>query len=154
VNRRSRQYCASLGPPQKIEKVIFQTDAAVSRRLAHGPARPSCVGAVGQSTAGTNVVVGVSDGGLAVITLANARKQRANHQSSFDPTCRLVSSPEAGPGATISTLEQGYPLLQYEGAESTQLSLVAWQKAPDPTTRAGPGPPRGQRRRYPLKYRQ
>jgi hypothetical protein len=55
---------------------------------------------------------------------------------------------------TVSTLEQGYPLLQYEGAESTRLSLVAWQTAPDPTTRAAPGPPRGQRRRYPPRYRQ
>jgi hypothetical protein len=49
-----------------------------------------------------------------VITSANARKRRANRQSSFGPTCRLVSSSEAGPGATVSTLEHGYPLLQYE----------------------------------------
>jgi hypothetical protein len=153
ANYRPRQYCGSSGPPQKTEKVIFQTDAAVSRRLAHGPARPSCVGAAGQSVAGTDVAVGVSEGGLTVITSANPRKQRANCQSSFGPTCRLVYSPEAGPGATISTLEQGYPLLQYEGTESTRLSLVAWQTTTDPTTRAAPGPPRGQRRRYPPRYR-
>jgi hypothetical protein len=112
------------------------------------------MGAVGQSVAGTDVAVGVSEGGLVVITSVDARKRRANHQSSFGPTCRLVSSPEAGPGATFSTLEQGYPLLQYEGAESMRLSLVAWQIAPDPTTRVASGPPRGQRRRYPPKYRQ
>jgi hypothetical protein len=35
-------------------------------------------------------------------------------QSSFGPTCKLVSSPEVGPGATVGTLKQGYPLLQYE----------------------------------------
>jgi hypothetical protein len=90
---------------------FFQTNAAVSRRLAHGPARPSCVGATGQSAAGTDVAVGVSEGGLAVSTSANARKRCANRQSSFGPTCRLISSPEAVLGATVSTLEQGYPLL-------------------------------------------
>jgi hypothetical protein len=31
-------------------------------------------------------------------------------------TCRLASFPEAGPGATIGTLNQGYPLLWYESA--------------------------------------
>jgi hypothetical protein len=73
------------------------------------------VGAAGQSAVGTEVAVGMSEGGLAVIMSANKRKRRANRQSSFGPTCRLVSSPEAGPGATVSTLEQGYPLLQCEG---------------------------------------
>jgi hypothetical protein len=58
------------------------------------------------------VAVGVSEGELVVIMSASARKRHANRQSSFGPTCRLVSSPEAGSGATISTLEQGYPLLQ------------------------------------------
>jgi hypothetical protein len=62
-------------------------------------------GATGQSAAGTDVAVGVSEGGLAVITSANARKRCANHKSSFGLTCRLVSSHEAGPGATVSTLE-------------------------------------------------
>jgi hypothetical protein len=32
-------------------------------------------------------------------------------QSGFGPTCRLVTSPEVCPGATVGTLEQGYPLL-------------------------------------------
>jgi hypothetical protein len=78
--------------------VNFKTNAAVSRRLACGPTKPSCVGAAGQSAAGTDVVVGMTEGGLAVITSANAQKWRANRQSSFGPTCRLVSSTEAGPG--------------------------------------------------------
>jgi hypothetical protein len=51
------------------------------------------------------MVVGVTEGGLAVITSANARKRRTNRQSSFGPTCRLVSSPKMGPGATIGTLK-------------------------------------------------
>ena len=72
------------------------------------------------------MAVGVTEGGLTVITSANARKRRANRQSSFGPTCRLVSSPEVGPGATVGTLKQGYPLLQYEDAVPTRLSLVAW----------------------------
>jgi hypothetical protein len=83
-------------------------------------------GAAGQSAAGTDMAVGVTEGGLAVITSANARKRHANRQSSFGPTSRLVSFPEVGPGATVSTLKLGYPLLQYEDAVPTRLSLVAW----------------------------
>jgi hypothetical protein len=51
------------------------------------------------------VAVGVTEGGLAVIMPASTHKQRGNRQSSFGPTCKLVSSPKAGPGATVSTLE-------------------------------------------------
>jgi hypothetical protein len=72
------------------------------------------------------VAVGVTKGRLAVVTSASAWKRCANRQSSFGPTYRLVSSPEVGPGATVGTLEQGYPLLQYEGAVPAWLSLVAW----------------------------
>jgi hypothetical protein len=100
------------------------------------------------------VVVGVAKGGLAVITTATAWKQHPNRQSSFGPTCRLVSSPEAGPGATVSTLEMGYPLLQYEGVVSIRLSLVVWRTTHDPTTWATPGPPRGQKRRHTPRWRQ
>jgi hypothetical protein len=57
------------------------------------------------------MAVDVTEDGLAVITTASARKQRANRQSSFGPTYRLVSSPKASPGATVGTLNQGYPLL-------------------------------------------
>jgi hypothetical protein len=72
------------------------------------------------------MAVGVTEGGLAASTSADARNRRANHQSSFGPTCRLASSPEVSPGATVGTLKLGYPLLQYEDAVPTQLSLVAW----------------------------
>jgi hypothetical protein len=37
-------------------------------------------GAAGQSATGTDVVVGMTEGGLAVITSAGARKRRANRQ--------------------------------------------------------------------------
>jgi hypothetical protein len=57
------------------------------------------------------MAVGVTEGELAVITSASAWKRCDNRQSSFGPTCRLVSSPKVGPGATVGTLEQGYPLL-------------------------------------------
>jgi hypothetical protein len=76
-----------------------------------GPVKASSAEVTGQSAEGTDVAVGVFEGGLAVITTASARKQHANRQSNFGPTCRLVSSPEAGPGATVGTLNQGYPLL-------------------------------------------
>jgi hypothetical protein len=72
------------------------------------------------------VADGVTEGRLAVITSASTRKRRANHQTSFGPTYRLVSSPEVGPRATVGTLKQGYPLLQCEDAVPARLSLVAW----------------------------
>jgi hypothetical protein len=84
------------------------------------------MGTAGQSAAGTDIAVGVTEGGLAVITSANTRRRRAIRQSSFGPTCRFVSSPEVGPGATVDTLKLGYPLLQYEDAVPTRLSLVSW----------------------------
>jgi hypothetical protein len=43
--------------------------------------------------------------------------------TSFGPTCRLASSPEVGPGATVGTLKLGYPLLLYKDKEPTRLSL-------------------------------
>jgi hypothetical protein len=67
----------------------------------------------------------VFEGGLAVITTTSARKQHANRRSNFGPTCRLVSSPEAGLGGTVVTLNQGYPLLQYEDTVPVRLSLTA-----------------------------
>jgi hypothetical protein len=72
----------------------------------------------------TGVAVDVTEDGLTVIMTASARKQRTNHRSSFGPTCRLVSSPEAGLGATVGTLNQGYPLLQHEDAVPARLSLA------------------------------
>jgi hypothetical protein len=70
----------------------------------------------GQSAVGTGVVVGVAIGGPTVIASTGAQEQQANRQSDSGPTCRLAPSPEAGPGATVSTLNQGYPLLQYKDA--------------------------------------
>jgi hypothetical protein len=125
------------------DRKIFKTNAAVSRRPARDPAKASRAEVTGQSTAGTGMADGVTEGGLEVITPASARKQHTNRQSGFGPTCRLVSSPEAGPRATVSTLEMGYPLLQYEGAVSMRLSLVAWRTTHDLTMRTAPGPPRG-----------
>jgi hypothetical protein len=71
---------------------------------------------MGQSTMGTGVAVGVTIGGPTVIASTSAQEQQANRQSDSGPTCRLASSPEAGPGATVGTLNQGYPLLQYKDA--------------------------------------
>jgi hypothetical protein len=79
---------------------------------------------MGQSAAGTGAAVGVTMGGPAVIASTGTQGQRANRQSEFGPTCRLVSSPEAGPRATVSTLNQGYPLLQYEDSVPARCSLA------------------------------
>jgi hypothetical protein len=63
------------------------------------------------------MAVGVTEGRLMVSTSADARKRRANHQSGHvDAKYNLwphlhSSSPKVGPGATISTMKLGYPLL-------------------------------------------
>jgi hypothetical protein len=80
---------------------------------------------MGQSAAGAGVAVGVTKGGPAAITPMGKQKQRTNRQPNFGPTCRLVSSPEAGPRATVGTLNQGYPLPQYEDTVPVRRSLVA-----------------------------
>jgi hypothetical protein len=56
------------------------------------------------------------------------------HGVSFGPTCRLASSPKVGPGATVGTLKQGYPLLLYQGAVPVRLPLsrVAVELRPRP----------------------
>jgi hypothetical protein len=85
------------------------------------------------------------DQGRAGINYVSKRIE-AMCQSNFGPTCRLVSSLEAGPGATIGTLNQGYPLIQCEGTGPTWLSLVASQTATDPSTWSAPGPPHGRKK--------
>jgi hypothetical protein len=80
---------------------------------------------MGQSAAGTGVAVNVTIGGPAVIASTDAQEQQANRQSDFGPTCRLVSSPKAGPKATVGTLNQGYPLLQYKDAVNVHRLLAA-----------------------------
>jgi hypothetical protein len=80
----------------------------------HGPTKALSAEVTGQSAMGAGMVVGVTMGGPVVIASTGAQEQRANHQSNFGPTCRLASSPEAGPGATVGTLDKGYPLLQYK----------------------------------------
>jgi hypothetical protein len=92
------------------------------------------------------VAVGVTIGEPAVIASIGAQEQQANRQSDSGPTCRLASSPEAGPGATVSTLNQGYPLLQYKDIVHVRRLLATRRTAPDPTTWAGLGAPRGKER--------
>jgi hypothetical protein len=100
----------------------------------------------GQSAVGIGVAVGMTIGGPEVITSTGTQEQQANRQSDSGPTCRLASSSEAGPGATVGTLNQGYPLLQYEGAAPVRHLQATRRAAPDPTTWAGLGAPRGKER--------
>jgi hypothetical protein len=74
---------------------------------------------------------------------ANGRTGAAGQPDS-GPTYRLASSPEVDPGATVGTLNQGYPLLQYEGAAPVRRLQVAQRVAPDPTTWTGLRVPRGE----------
>jgi hypothetical protein len=121
---RSRQYHASSRSSQKAEKINFQNQCSDLRHPAHGPTKALSAEVTGQSAAGTGVVVGVTMGGPAVIASTDAQEQRANRQSNFGPTCRLASSPKVGPGATVVTLNQRYPLLQYEDAVPVHRSLA------------------------------
>jgi hypothetical protein len=123
-HRHSRQYHASSGPPHKTEELDFQNQCNDSRHPAHGPTKPLSAEVTGQSAAGAGVALGVTKGGPAAITPTGAQKQRINRQPDFGPTCRLVSSPEAGPGAIVGTLNQGYPPLQYDGAVPVRRSLA------------------------------
>jgi hypothetical protein len=70
----------------------------------------------GQSAMGIGVADGMTIGRPAVIAPTGTHEQQANRKSDSSPTYRLASSPEASPGATVGTLNQGYPLLQYEDA--------------------------------------
>jgi hypothetical protein len=92
------------------------------------------------------VAVGVTIGGPAVIASTGTQEQQANRQSDFGPTCRLVSFPKAGPGATVGTLNQGYPLLQCKDAVPVRRPLVARWTAPNPAMWAAQGGPRGEKR--------
>jgi hypothetical protein len=111
-HRRSRQYHASPGPPQKTEKMNFKNQCSgieAPRAWPNGTIKYGGHGSVSREDRRDSWREQV------VITITSARKQHANRQSNFGPTCRLVLSPEVGPGATVGTLNQGYPLLQYEG---------------------------------------
>jgi hypothetical protein len=123
-HRHLRQYLASSRPLQKAEKINFQNQCSDLRHLAHGPTQTLSAKVTGQSATGTGVAVGVNMGGPVVTASTSAQEQRANRQSNFGPTYRLASSPEAGPGATVGTLDQGYPLLRYEGVVPMQHSLA------------------------------
>jgi hypothetical protein len=79
------------------------------------------------------MAVDVTEGGLTAGASADELKSAPitnqamlRQGASFGPTCRLASSPKAGPGATVGTLKLGYPLLLYKDAVPSRLSLVAW----------------------------
>jgi hypothetical protein len=76
-------------------------------------------------------------GGPAVIAPTDAQEQLTNRKSDSGPTYRLASSPEAGPGAIVGTLNQGYPLLLYEDVAYIRDLQVTRGVTPDPTTWAG-----------------
>jgi hypothetical protein len=124
-HRRSRQYRASSRPSQKTEKINFQNQCSDSRHPAHDPTKTLSTEVTGQLAMGIGVAVGVTMGGPAVIASTGAQGQQANRQSNFGPTYRLMSSHEAGPGANVGTLNQGYPLIQYEDAVPVRRSLAA-----------------------------
>jgi hypothetical protein len=100
----------------------------------------------GQSAMGIGATVGMAIGGPAVIAATGAQEQRSNRQSDSGPTCRLTSSPEVGPGATVGTLNQGYPLLQHKDAAPMRRLLATRGTTPDPPAWAGQRVPRGKER--------
>jgi hypothetical protein len=116
------------------------------RHPAHGPTVTLSTKVTGQSAVGIGAAVGMTIGGPAVITSTGAQEQQANRHSDSGPTFRLASSSKAGQGTTFGTLNQGYPLLQYEGAAPVRHLQVTWRAAPDPTTWVGLGAPRGKER--------
>jgi hypothetical protein len=71
----------------------------------HGPTKTLSTEVMGQSAPGAGVAVGVTIGGPAVTASTSAQEQRADRLSNSGPTCKLASSPEAGPEATVGTLD-------------------------------------------------
>jgi hypothetical protein len=67
----------------------------------HGPTVTLSAKVMGQSAVEMGVAV---EGGPTVIASTDTQEQQANRQSDSGPTCRLAPSPEAGPGATVTTL--------------------------------------------------
>jgi hypothetical protein len=112
----------------------------------HGPIVTLSTMVTSQLAVEIGVAVGMTIGGPTVIASTGAQEQKSNRQIDSGPTCRLASSPEAGPGATIGTLNQGYPLLRYEGAAPVRHLQVIRRAAPNPTTWARLGAPRGMER--------
>jgi hypothetical protein len=102
----------------------------------------------GQPAVRISTTSGVVISRPAVITATGAWKQWSNHQTDSGPTCKLASSPEAGLGATIGTLNQGYPLLQHKGIAPMRHLLAAQRPAPNSTGWAGQRAPRGEERRH------
>jgi hypothetical protein len=105
MHRRSHQCRASSRPSQKTKKINFQNRCSDLRHPAHGPTKTLSMEVTGQLAAGAGAAVGVTISGTAVTASMGAQGQRANHQSNSGPTCRIASSPEAGPGATVGTLD-------------------------------------------------
>jgi hypothetical protein len=100
-HRRLRQCCVPSGSPQKTEKISFQNQCSDSRHPVHGPTVTLSAKVMGQSAVEMGVAV---EGGPTVIASTDTQEQQANRQSDSGPTCRLAPSPEAGPGATVTTL--------------------------------------------------
>jgi hypothetical protein len=123
-HRRSRQYHVSSGSSQKTEEINFQNQCSDSRYPAHGPTKTLSAEVTGQSAAGTGMAVGVTMGGPAVIESMGAQGQSQSPIRLW-PHLQARILPEAGPGATIGTLNHGYPLLQYEDVVPVRCSLAA-----------------------------
>jgi hypothetical protein len=109
-HRRSRQYRAFSRPSQKAKEINFQNRCNDSRHPTHGPIKTLSMEVTGQSAAWESVAVSVTIGEPAVTAPTGAQEQRADHQSNSGPTCRLASSPEAGPGGHCRYLGLGVPL--------------------------------------------
>jgi hypothetical protein len=114
----------------------------------HGPAVPLSTMVTGQSAVGMGATVGIAISGPVVIAATGAQEQLSNRQSDSGPTCRLASSPKAGPGATVGTLNQGYPLLQHEDAAPMRRPLATQGTTPDPTAWVDQRVPRGKERQH------
>jgi hypothetical protein len=132
VRKNRTAACANDVPPRgrrrRLKKISFQGRCSDSRHPAHGPVVTKVTG---RSAVGTGVTVGIAIGEPAVIAPTGPQEQQADRQSDSGPTCRLASSPEAGPGATVSTLNQGYLLLLHKGTAPVQRLKTTWRMVPN-----------------------
>jgi hypothetical protein len=107
ANRRLCQCRASSGPPQKTEKVNFQNQCSGIEAPRAWPGETIMHG--GHRSVSRGDRRGSGRDRRRTDSDYVSKRTETVRQSSFGPTCRLVSSPEVGPGATVGTLKQGYP---------------------------------------------
>jgi hypothetical protein len=96
---------ANSAPPRDQEDKFPKNQCSDSRHPTHGPTKALSTEVMGQLAVGAGLAVSVTISGLVVTASTGTQEQRADRQPNSGPAYRLASSPKAGPGATVGTLD-------------------------------------------------